>query len=318
MRARALTFGAFAWLLLLAAPVAAGEGQAPISHRDKLYGVDIQGAKLWVVGYPGRIAHSADRGATWQNQEAGTIEALYDVGFADEQNGWIVGRAGTILHTRDGGATWVAQASPKDVPLLKVDVLDARHAFASGAFGTVIGTSDGGATWKTLRYSDVEGEDPALNGVSFATPQSGWAVGEFGTVLRTTDGGVTWEAQESGVYKMFFGVHFGDAQAGWAWGSGGQLVSTTDGGATWTEIATGLDHNLLDAVLLGDRMVVVGQNGTYAEGRPGASEARHIGTYLWLSAVALTPEGLGAIVGRNGTLFLTTDGGKTWRPIESR
>lgn len=319
MGTRGLRLGLLALLLcLLPAPARAGGGEGPIMHRDKLYGVAIQGSHIWTVGYPGRIAHSADGGKTWASQAAGTIEALFDVGFADEQNGWIVGRAGTILHTGDGGATWTPQQSPKDVPLLGLHVLDARRAFASGYFGSVLATVDGGATWAVLRYSDVEGEDPALNGVCFPDGHNGWAVGEFGTVLRTSDGGATWQAQDAGVYKMFFGVHFRDAQAGLAWGSGGQMVATSDGGATWSEVSTGTSNNLLDAAVLGERVVLVGLNGTYLDGRPGAFEERHLGTYLWLSAIALTPPGLGAVVGRNGTLYLTDDGGKTWRPTDPR
>src|SRR5258706_172811 len=42
----------------------------------------------------------------WYKQFPPTSANLYDVNFADRDNGWIVGDSGTILHTTDDGLTW--------------------------------------------------------------------------------------------------------------------------------------------------------------------------------------------------------------------
>ena len=81
-------------------------GLETVDHRDKLYDIFGQGETLWMVGYPGRLLKSSDRGKTWAIQSIKSKEALMAIDFADDNNGLIVGRGGTVLKTADGGKTW--------------------------------------------------------------------------------------------------------------------------------------------------------------------------------------------------------------------
>ncbi|MBI5584800.1 MAG: hypothetical protein HY892_13385, partial [Deltaproteobacteria bacterium] len=125
-------------------------GPPPLTFGDKFYDVAAPDHEhIWVVGYFGAITHSRDGGRTWARQQAGTVQALTGVSFANNREGWIVGDQGTILHTRDGGAHWEKQKSPVvDQKLLKVQFLDEKNGFAVGTYGVILRTADGGSTWE--------------------------------------------------------------------------------------------------------------------------------------------------------------------------
>src|SRR5437867_990936 len=59
-----------------------------------------------VIGYRGKILETPDFGRTWNIVPTPTDRALYNIRFADAQNGWICGGVGLILNTRDAGKTW--------------------------------------------------------------------------------------------------------------------------------------------------------------------------------------------------------------------
>lgn len=72
--------------------------------------VACRGDHIWIAGRPGSvIAHSADRGQTWELQRTGQNLPLRGLCFLDTQLGWAVGDLGAVLITRDGGKTWQSQ-----------------------------------------------------------------------------------------------------------------------------------------------------------------------------------------------------------------
>ncbi|MGL4942197.1 MAG: YCF48-related protein [Thermoguttaceae bacterium] len=68
------------------------------------------GDDIWLAGrYSARIAHSSDRGQTWESATTGVQANIERIAFIDRNNGWGVGTWGTIIHTTDGGKSWAAQ-----------------------------------------------------------------------------------------------------------------------------------------------------------------------------------------------------------------
>ena len=61
---------------------------------------------ICVVGEFGRLACSADDGATWQARETNVAPSLMSIVFRDAQHGLAVGLSGTVLATDDAGASW--------------------------------------------------------------------------------------------------------------------------------------------------------------------------------------------------------------------
>ncbi|KAA0223566.1 T9SS C-terminal target domain-containing protein [candidate division KSB1 bacterium] len=110
------------------------------------------------------------------------------------------------------------------------------------------------------------------------------AVGDVGTVIKTTDGGMHWEVQHhaGGTSYDLCSVHFVDVLHGWAAGGTREwfknknvLIKTIDGGKTWTEVETGIDS-------------------------------------LNFNAVHFVNADTGFVVGEDGILLRTTNGGNSW------
>lgn len=139
-----------------------------------------------------------------------------------------------------------------------------------------------------LRYP----EDATLRAVHFVDAKEGWAVGDEGVVWHTIDGGQTWEKQHTGVRASLRSVTFLNPYLGWiagreempfGRGSVGVLMFTQDGGEKWQRILT-------NAI-------------------PGLNQVKFVDAKN------------GFLVG-DGTdqfatgILKTTDGGRTWEPVQ--
>jgi len=286
--------GRWAWAVSLAVlamlaydrPLAATSESHGVRLEDSLYGVKcVSGQACWAVGAFGTIVHTADDGATWRRQASHTTQPLYDVDFANPQEGWVVGRSGLILHTADGGATWEQQQSGTDKHLFTVDFVDAKMGVAAGDWGAIVATNDGGKTWVRRNLP----EDVILNDIAMVDDSHGFIVGELGKVFATEDGGVTWAQRPNEIQKSLFGIDFLDRQHGFAVGIDALIIETTDAGATWKV------HN--------------GSTEIRALEQVGFAMA-----YDNPSLYGIAVDGkLGFAVGEVGAVFLSTDGGQTWK-----
>lgn len=267
-------------------PLAATSESHAVKLKDNLYGVKcVSGQACWAVGAFGTILHTADDGATWKRQGSHTTQPLYDVDFVDLQDGWVVGRSGLILHTTDGGETWEQQESGTEKHLFSVDFVDAKVGVAAGDWGAIVATNDGGKTWVRRNLP----EDVILNDIAMVDDSHGFIVGELGKVFATEDGGVTWTQRPNQIQKSLFGVDFLDRQHGFAVGIDALIIETTDGGATWTVRNGSTEIRALEQV-----------GFAMAYDNPS------------LYGIALSGK-IGFAVGEVGAIFLSTDGGHTWK-----
>jgi len=309
------------------------EGLSVLTQRDRLYDVQFVGDQVYVVGFPGIILRSEDRGETFAVQGGGQEEALYAVDFVDDKRGFIVGGDGLLLSTTDGGGSWVRVSTGVKEPLFDLDFIDEREGWLVGNFGMILHTADGGRTFErqTVKGEDgeeeeeegeEEGFDRLLNGVSFLDGLRGWIVGESGTILETRDGGKTWEARDSGEWAPLYSVLFVDSGHGFVAGSEGALLWTGDGGESWERVETGTSEHLFRLGRGGDVVYAVGRRGVMlavalgkgGEGEVVPGEVRRVdlGVYQWLSSVGFGAEGRGVVVGGQGLVLNTSDGGATW------
>lgn len=209
---------------------------------------------------------------------------LLSVSFPTEQEGFVCGRRGVILHTSDGGATWIPQQSGTKRTLTGIYFIDDQNGWAVGGIGTILNTKDGGKTW-TQQKSPV---DDFLMNVQFVNRQKGWIVGERTSILYTEDGGSTWRLQFKDEDFVLKGVSFCDDQNGWAVGEFGYIYHTQNGGKTWIK-----------------------QAGEFRfSEETGEIEG---GTFLF-NVLALDPK-TAWVVGIDGYVAFTKDGGKSWQNL---
>ena len=272
-----------------------------LTQRDRLYDVAFAGEQVWAVGFPGLILHSPDGGETWESQEGGRGEALFDVEMLDETTGWIVGRNGLVLHTADGGGSWVPQETPTEMALFAVDFVDGSEGWAVGEFATVLRTTDGGGTWELVTATlSEEAPEPGdgdvnvnvnVNGGDEGDDEDDWGddFGDAPGVDYGVDGG---DADEDvnlaggGDGPKVFDRHLGGVcilgpGTVLAAGESGVILRTDDSGATWRKLDSGEWATL------------------YGIGHPAG------------------PDGPAFVAGSSGVVRRSTDGGATWEKVET-
>ena len=247
---------------------------------DRFYDLEILGPKeAMIVGYNGKVLHTSDFGSSWDVVNSGTGNGLYSISFApDHKTGWIVGQGATIQKTTDGGKTWAAQGG---------NIFMSDECRASGG--------DPDAT-------DEADKCPLapLFAVSVVDENHAVAIGDRSTLTITADGGKTWNTQtlrpvQTGALDENAGIAFEDpvlydvqflnADVGFVVGEFGKILKTTDGGKTWHD---------KQGSLVGEQYFDIMELPTFFD-------------------VDFRNENEGYVVGLEGRVAKTTDGGETWQ-----
>lgn len=175
---------------------------------------------------------------TWTKVESGVTNLLYDIDFADEQNGWVVGDSGIILHSSNGGESWQRQTCPiKDI-LFAVDFVDNKNGWICSR-NSILMTTNGGESWE-VKHSQELGEG-RFRDIQFLNKDIGFVVGgmgsfgSIGVLLKTEDGGETWQQVSLNRLPTLTHISIVDEQNIWVCGFGGTILSTRDIGLTWTK-----------------------------------------------------------------------------------
>ncbi len=169
-----------------------------------------------------------------------------------------------------------SELAPLAAKSLLLAVAKTTHSIVVvGDRGHILISTDDGRTWKQIPVPTRA----MLTGVSFPDAQHGWAVGHDGVILHTLDGGLTWERQDLGddLETIFLDVLFLDQQRGFAVGAYGKFLHTENGGQTWQA------------------------------GKPSNTD-------IHFNRLTATSGGRLFLSGESGSLLISTDAGKTWKP----
>ena len=295
--------------------------QEILADGPDLRGVRVRGTVVLAVGQRGAVYRSNDRGLTWTKIAEPTAADLEAVALLDDGNAWAVGSGGVILHSADGGQTWQAQTSNTSNTLHAVEFLDASTGYAAGEKGTLLKTTDGGATWTAV--ANTFPGWARINALSFTDVNTGWIAGQAGYIRMTTDGGQTWQDVNSGVGMEIFSIHL---QNGFGvFGGARGIIATSDEGLAWT-LRASVAQDVRDV----QAVFTLGPDNTWAIGaqKEGSERAWFIdqsgdgiqfdpvagdyGVHPILQEVAVPAKDIAYVVGDEGAIGKTTDGGETW------
>ena len=200
-----------------------------------------------------------------------------------------------------------------------------KRIVAVGNHGIVLLSDTDGADFRQATSVPVRS---TLTAVTFVDEKTGWAVGHWGVVLRTDDAGENWKVQraDTSVDQPLFSVWFRDRQRGFAVGLWSLLIATADGGKTWTPVklppppgAKKADRNLLK--IFANRMgtlFVAAEQGMILKSYDGESwtylTTGYKGTF-WTGIVL--SNGTLLVGGLRGTIYRSTDDGRTWKEAKS-
>ena len=250
-------------------------------------------------------------------------------------------------------AQWSPVISPTDVELRGLSVVSSNVVWASGQRGTVVRTTDGGRSWSSHTLPGASGLDLRAVAATSARVAHAISIGDSSRIYRTMDGGRTWTLRWSATRKGTFldAIRFWDARHGIAMSDpvdGRFLILTTsDGGDSWQE--TGVDRipPALEGeggfaasgsclTVFGSSHVWFGSGGArtarvYRSSDRGRSWTVHetplrAGTAsAGIFSVVFRDVRNGVIAGgdyqhpalRGRNLARTSDGGRTWRLVDS-
>ncbi|WP_436945697.1 WD40/YVTN/BNR-like repeat-containing protein [Streptomyces sp. SudanB25_2051] len=295
-------------------------------------------------------------GLSWEPSATGSTARFRGLAAVDRDTAWLAGSRGTVLRTADGGRTWrdVSPPGAGELELRDVEAFDGRRAvvlaIGEGEASRILRTEDGGATWtEAFRNPDPRA---FYDCVAFFDRRHGLAMsdpvdGRF-RILSTADGGRTWRVLPDAGMPAALPGEAGFAASGqclvtagprdvWlATGGGatGRVLHSADRGLTWRAvdgvIPAGDPARGVFGLAFRDRAHGIAVGGDYRADQPSARAAAVSGdggrTWrpaaapppAYRSGVAWLPHSRSAAlaVGPTGT-DLTTDGGRTWRTIDT-
>ncbi len=256
---------------------------------------------IWVIGSLFLVFHPPRSGIFSEETE---LTYSNQSNFQVDQTGnrlWLLTNDG-LLFSPDKGLSWNWQyrlesnkSDLQELFLLETQTNDTGYfgtdkkynLWAVGNNNRILFSDNAGNSWNENKACEKRtGKNYTLNSVFFIDEKKGWAVGEQGIICVTNDAGETWSTQTSGVEASLKSVYFINNH-GWAVGYD-VILFTENGGEIW---------NQLD---LHKNIAGMSEYETYHYDAKNFKQVRFI------------DEINGWIVGDNGVLLSTTNGGKNW------
>ena len=261
----------------------------------------------WAVGQNGKITHTTNGGANWNQLTSPVNENLTGVCMSSNTVGWIVGEDETLLKTTDGGITWFIPPQPGASPgdLYDVQFTDVNHGWILG-FSDNFRTVDGGNTW--ISFNPTGGG--ILNDLHFLNETKGWVCGVGNYLAYTTDGGATWNPVITLGAGNIYAVYAHSGNEVMIAGAGGYIHKSFDGGINWTVINAGISSTILDIDFMTPEVgVAVGNDGTGLTTADGGDSWNTVSfTTTDLTSVDMVDNGIGWIGGYDGVIYKSTYG----------
>lgn len=208
----------------------------------------------WAIGHDAVILHSADGGATWQEQLNGlqvnqlTLTAAQAAVAANDPSVGTPHAVGRAQHFISQGVV---------NPFLSLWVQDQNNAIVFGAYRLAFKTSDGGKSWTdwSLHVGDAFSHnlyDVTADGTNL------YISGEAGLVFHSSDAGQNFAPVTSPGPNTLFGIlPTGDGGV-LAYGVAGAAFRSADGGSTWQAVNIPAQDNLTADTTLTSGLIVVG------------------------------------------------------------
>jgi len=214
---------------------------------NEVYFFDEKNGFLYQYDQSHYLLKTTDGGKNWEEISTPEQSFIYEIDFADSQNGYIRTSGNYIFKSIDSGGSWSKIELPNTFYYNKVidmEVISSGTVILTldNSNKDVIKTVDGGSNWEVL---ELDATIPKY--LSFVNDTVGFLVDqnydEAIKLLKTTNGGESWSmvASFGDGTQSVKGVDFYSEEIGFIYGSGFKgndmvtsIWKTTDGGATST------------------------------------------------------------------------------------
>jgi len=277
-----------------------------------------------IYGGFGKILRSADRGVTWADvSPAGFFDNWRDMAFNATGVGVAVGPNGKVARSTDRGANWQEVATPMTEPGTAVAFANSSTVVVMGNLFRAMRSTDAGETWAA--GSGFFGASSQFR-LRFASPTVGLAVSAIGGLtLRTDDGGATWTRVGGGTLdEQVIGMAASPSGTVVLAGSlDRDLLRSADGGATWARAPgsyPGQFRFQKPSFATEQRVIAMRPAGQIAlsldAGQTWNTRYDQLGQVL-LADTTMASADIGLVVGNNGLILRSNDGGSSWTAVAS-
>jgi photosystem II stability/assembly factor-like uncharacterized protein len=276
-----LIYGAGGKILRSADQGVAWTDVSPVGFVDNWNDMTFNAAGVGIaVGPSGQVARSTNGGQSWQPVATPMLETGTAVAFANDSRVVVIDNFAQTMHSDNAGATWTAGPGFGASSLFRLRFASPAVGLAVSAIGGLtLLTTDSGATWSRIGGGTI---DENVTGMAASPSGSVVLAGSLGRdLLRSADGGATWTGPSfSLVGARFQKPSFATEQRVIAIRPAGQIALSVDAGQTWS-----IAYDRLGQVAL--------TNTTMASGT------------------------VGLVVGDNGLILRSADGGSSWAEVAS-
>lgn len=265
----------------------------------------------FVVSNGGKILKSIDAGETWNTIYSIPNFELRSVYFINEYIGFAVGTK--MLKTIDGGSTWNIINLPDQSLIRKIKFITSQVGFFISYAG-IFKTIDGGDSWSLKSSANC-------SSISFPTQNVGYAYST--SLFKTTDGGETWNSLNVSPNidntSISSGLFFTTEDIGFFGGNYySAFTKTLNGGNTWNCITPDCfagSGNGIESIYFPSKntgyAVGLGPNDINIQKTSDGGNTWSVQdiTLSYLTDVYFTDDNVGFVVGVDGSIFKTENGG---------
>jgi photosystem II stability/assembly factor-like uncharacterized protein len=189
-------------------------------------------------------------------------EEIRAITFLNAKTGYIVGFYG-LYRTNDFGETW-QRVDELDYSFYDVISLDDNQIYALatqyGSDAILIHSPDGGLTWDVSTINIPSGEN------IFVLDNGRLLIQQYTSIYYSDDNGITWIQANVNIGEHFVGLeaYFVNESVGYivGFGSSNNFLKTTDGGETWYSYPTEVTAKLSEVHFFDENHgIVMGENG---------------------------------------------------------
>jgi photosystem II stability/assembly factor-like uncharacterized protein len=239
---------------------------------------------------------------------------LYAVQMFSLTNIYACGDNGSFVRTSDGGKTCNLQSNvfKFNTPWNGLNFISENYGMLCGDSGRAVKTTDGGSTWKLM----TTGTQSNLNGIILIDTNIALMITLHGGILRTTNGGESWYVIPFENANALYSIRKLRPDFLIVTGYAGTLLISNDIGISWHKVATPYANTFYCADFTDDNTAtVIADNGLILHAVHGVWQQETVDS----NAVTARLNDIGgkdpnilAMVGNNGTILYTTDGGNNW------
>lgn len=281
-----------------------------------------------IVGEAATMLRTTDAGVTWNKLPQVTLSSPSrynavsfskqnpNIGYAVGTNEW-GGSTPNIIKTTNGGINWFTVTNINN-GLMSVFLFNDNIVWVTKNYGSqVCYSTNGGTSWNTVSTLGIL---KSMMSIFFLDSLTAWSVGQDGTIAKSTNGGFNWAQQTSPHANWWMDVKFVNSNTGFIAGDQGNIAKTTNGGTNWIIKSTFSSAGF-------NKFYIIDSNNIWAVGDPyvsgncivakstnnGENWSLYRNANMWAGKdIFFNNPNTGWIVGSDGEIVKSTDGGMNW------